>query len=44
MVYGIAQRHGALLEIDSEPGRGTTVRLRFSAAAMAQLAAHSIAS
>lgn len=28
MVYGIAQRHGGMLEIDSEPGKGTTVRLR----------------
>ncbi len=27
MVYGVAQRHAASLEIDSEPGRGTTVRL-----------------
>ena len=33
MVYGIAQRHGALLEIDSEPGWGTTVRMCFRAAA-----------
>ena len=29
MVYGIAQRHGADLQVDSEPGRGTTVRLLF---------------
>ena len=29
MVYGVAQRHGADVEIDSELGRGTTVRLRF---------------
>ncbi len=28
MVYGIAQRHGGTLEIESEPGKGTTVRLR----------------
>jgi signal transduction histidine kinase len=35
MVYGIAQRHGAQLEIDSEPGWGTTVRMSFSAAALA---------
>lgn len=27
MVYGVAQRHGALLHIDSEQGRGTTVTL-----------------
>ena len=24
MVYGVVQRHGAELEIDSEPGKGTT--------------------
>ncbi|HSI60928.1 MAG TPA: ATP-binding protein [Ideonella sp.] len=30
MVYGIAQRHGAEIGIDSEPGRGTTVRLLFA--------------
>ncbi len=30
MVYGIAQRHGASLEIESEPGKGTTVRLVFA--------------
>jgi signal transduction histidine kinase/HAMP domain-containing protein len=29
MVYGMAQRHGAELEIDSAPGQGTTVRLVF---------------
>ena len=29
MVYGVAQRHGAELEIESEPGKGTTVRLSF---------------
>jgi CheY-like chemotaxis protein len=29
MVYGIAQRHRATLEIDSELGRGTTFRFRF---------------
>jgi len=29
MVYGIAQRHHAELQIDSAIGRGTTVRLRF---------------
>ncbi len=32
MVYGMVQRHSAELEIDSEPGRGTTVRLIFSGA------------
>jgi CheY-like chemotaxis protein/anti-sigma regulatory factor (Ser/Thr protein kinase) len=29
MVYGMVQRHSAELEIDSVPGRGTTVRLAF---------------
>jgi signal transduction histidine kinase/ActR/RegA family two-component response regulator len=29
MVYGIAQRHSAEIEIDSEVGKGTTVRLVF---------------
>lgn len=29
MVYGTMQRHGAEIEIDSTPGRGTTVRLIF---------------
>ncbi len=29
MVYGMAQRHGAQLEIDSSFGKGTTMRLRF---------------
>lgn len=32
MVYGMAQRHRAELEIDSAPGEGTTVRLLFPAA------------
>jgi len=32
MVYGVAQRHGATLEIESEPGRGTRVRLGFNLA------------
>jgi CheY-like chemotaxis protein len=27
MVYGTIQRHGGVLDIESEPGRGTTVRL-----------------
>jgi CheY-like chemotaxis protein len=30
MVYGMASRHNAGLEIDSVPGKGTTVRLIFS--------------
>ncbi len=33
MVYGVAQRHDATLEIESEPGKGTTVRLSFAPAA-----------
>jgi len=32
MVYGMAQRHRAELEIDSAPGEGTTVRVVFPAA------------
>jgi len=32
MVFGMMQRHGGELEIDSEPGRGTLVRLVFPAA------------
>jgi signal transduction histidine kinase/CheY-like chemotaxis protein len=32
MVYGIAERHGAELEIESARGQGTTVRLRFASA------------
>jgi CheY-like chemotaxis protein len=35
MVYGVVQRHGGDLEIDSHPGTGTTVRLSFAAAAPA---------
>jgi hypothetical protein len=30
MVYGVVQRHSADLEIESTPGNGTTVRLRFA--------------
>jgi signal transduction histidine kinase/sensor domain CHASE-containing protein/ActR/RegA family two-component response regulator len=29
MVYGVAQRHEARIDIDTAPGRGTTIRLRF---------------
>jgi signal transduction histidine kinase/ActR/RegA family two-component response regulator/HAMP domain-containing protein len=29
MVYGVVQRHEGKIEIDSEPGRGTTMRLIF---------------
>ena len=30
MVYGVMERHSADIEIDSEPGKGTTVRLVFT--------------
>jgi signal transduction histidine kinase len=32
MVYGMIQRHSAQMDIDSAPGRGTTMRLTFFAA------------
>jgi signal transduction histidine kinase/ActR/RegA family two-component response regulator len=32
MVYGVAQRHGANLEIESEPGKGTLMRMSFAIA------------
>jgi signal transduction histidine kinase/ActR/RegA family two-component response regulator len=32
MVYGVVQRHSGELEIESQPGSGTTVRLSFAAA------------
>jgi signal transduction histidine kinase/HAMP domain-containing protein len=32
MVYGMARRHGAELEIDSVPGKGTTVRIVYPGA------------
>ena len=35
-VYGMAQRHGADLEIESAPGRGTTMRLSFPASPEAE--------
>jgi signal transduction histidine kinase/ActR/RegA family two-component response regulator len=35
MVYGMAQRHGCTLEIDSKPGDGTTIRLVFPVGAAA---------
>jgi signal transduction histidine kinase/ActR/RegA family two-component response regulator len=41
MVYGVLQRHGADLEIDSAVGRGTTMRLVFSAADPARIQASS---
>jgi CheY-like chemotaxis protein len=33
MVYGIAQRHGAGLDIESEPGKGTLIRMTFPVSA-----------
>jgi PAS domain S-box-containing protein len=36
MVYGVVQRHNAKLEIESEPGKGTLVRLGFAAAQEAE--------
>jgi signal transduction histidine kinase/ActR/RegA family two-component response regulator len=33
MVFGIAERHGGTVEIDSEPGQGSTIRLLFPAVA-----------
>jgi PAS domain S-box-containing protein len=35
MVYGMVQRHSAEIEIESEPGKGTTTRLVFPSAAPA---------
>ena len=37
MVYGMVERHGGELQIDSEVGRGTTMRLIFPAAATRQV-------
>lgn len=34
MVYGVVQRHDGKVEIDSEPGKGTTMRLIFPACKM----------
>jgi CheY-like chemotaxis protein len=33
MVYGVVERHGGELQIESAPGQGTTIRLNFPAAA-----------
>jgi signal transduction histidine kinase/ActR/RegA family two-component response regulator len=38
MVYGMAERHSAAIEIDSEAGEGTVVRLVFPAATQKELA------
>ena len=37
MVYGMVQRHSAELEIESEPGTGTTVRLDFPVAMLGEM-------
>jgi len=37
MVYGMTERHSAAIEIDSEPGAGTIVRLVFPAATPSEL-------
>ncbi len=39
MVYGMAERHNAVIEIDSEPNAGTIVRLVFPVATLSELAA-----
>jgi len=39
MVYGVMQRHGGDLDVESRPGFGTTVRLTFVAAATDSLTA-----
>jgi signal transduction histidine kinase/ActR/RegA family two-component response regulator len=38
MVFGMAERHNAAIEIDSEPGAGTIVRLVFPVATQTELA------
>jgi CheY-like chemotaxis protein len=37
MVYGVVRRHSAEIEIESAPGSGTTVRLRFASAAGSEI-------
>jgi len=44
MVYGMTERHGATVEIDSEPGAGTIVRLVFPAAITSQLTTSTVIS
>ncbi len=40
MVYGVVQRHGASIEIESQLGAGTTVRIRFPAPIEAGVQGH----
>jgi signal transduction histidine kinase/ActR/RegA family two-component response regulator len=42
MVYGVMQRHGASLELDSAPGKGTTARLVFPTSAAADMPAQPV--
>jgi DNA-binding response OmpR family regulator/anti-sigma regulatory factor (Ser/Thr protein kinase) len=44
MVYGVVRRHSAGLEIESEPGSGTTIRLTFPVAAPIEVTADDAAS
>ena len=44
MVFGIVRRHGGELEIDSEAGRGTTVRLVFGVRSDSATPAHPVGS
>lgn len=37
MIYGLTQQHGGFIELDSEPGKGTTVRIYFPLAHEDQL-------
>lgn len=39
MVYGMVQRHSAELDIDSEPGKGTTIRIVFPVTTLIEEAA-----
>jgi len=43
MVYGLVKQHEAYVDVASEQGRGTTVRIYFPAAADAQAAASAVA-
>jgi CheY-like chemotaxis protein len=43
MVYGVIQRHGATLQIESAPGAGTTVRIAFSQAPALDMSPPSVA-